>query len=104
MVKHFDEKGGRRTIGAREQALEAWADQKARDYEAALNTMVELHFKVEELAEFSQEFSSGVTLVLKAEMEDFFKEQKKGESNGQTMLRLFRSGVWKIAPIPRSRN
>ena len=39
----------------------------------------------------------------KDQEDEFFRLQRKGETNGQTLARLLREGIWKVAKLSSSK-
>ena len=91
----FDSSGGRRTIGGREQALDEWSDR----VEAAKGRSHLLTVKPSDMGDMAHHAPGGGIWMPKEQIDLFFNEQKKGESNGQTLARLIRGGQWKVGKL-----
>ena len=87
--------GAHQTIGLREIALGKWAAEKARK----LEDKERLYFKPEDMGDLEAKYVDTALWLTKDETAWFFTEQRKGESNGQTLARLIREGNFESEPV-----
>ncbi len=95
----FDDRGGRRTIGAREIALNLWADKKQAERDALTraqgevqNVMLDGDYVSAFKAAGLKPPTSNYIRMRRATVNAIYEKQKRGEGNTALIIRLIQEG------------
>lgn len=102
-MNRFGDRGGRRTIGAREIAMMQWEDKREAEKHRQEERSAMLWLNPSDLGDLAHHAPHGQIWMPKALLDTFFRLQRKHETNGQTLARLLREGDWHVNDIRKTK-